>query len=88
MHFHHPLLIDFPHHRDLILRLKQERPDFKQMADEYHNLDRQVCRIERGLEQATDQHIDELKFRRLHLKDKLYHEILQAGGTPTQVHAA
>jgi uncharacterized protein YdcH (DUF465 family) len=80
MHFHHPLLIDFPQHRDLILRLKHERPEFKQMADEYHDLDRHICLIERDLEPATDQKLEELKFRRLHLKDKLYHEILLAAG--------
>ena len=78
MHFHHPLLIDFAEHRDLILRLKVERDDFRQMADEYHQIDRRVCRIERELEAATDQETEALKMRRLWLKDHLYHEILKA----------
>ena len=76
MHFHHPLLIEFAQYRDVILRLKEEREDFRRMADEYHAIDRHVCRIERELEPATDQEIEELKFKRLRLKDKLYHEIL------------
>lgn len=88
MHFHHPLLIDFAQYRDVILRLKEEREDFRKLAEEYHQVDRHICRIEREFEQASDQQIEELKFTRLRLKDKLYHEILMAAHGHIPAHAA
>jgi uncharacterized protein YdcH (DUF465 family) len=78
MDFHHPLLLEFAEYRDLILKLKDEREDFRGMVDEYHAIDRRICRIERELETATDQETETLKKRRLWLKDRLYHELLTA----------
>ena len=43
-----------------------------QMFEEYHQLDDEICRIEEDVEFATDQQIDELKFKRAKLKDALY----------------
>ena len=80
MDYHHPLLLEFPEHRSLIIRLREQQEDFRHMVDEYHAVDRQVCRIERSYETATDAETEELKKRRLHLKDQLYHEILKATG--------
>ena len=45
---------------------------FRSMFDEYHQLDDEICRIEENVEFATDQHIDELKFKRARLKDALF----------------
>ena len=42
------------------------------MFEEYHQLDDEICRIEEDIEFATDQEIDELKFKRAKLKDALY----------------
>ena len=42
------------------------------MFEEYHQLDDAICRIEEDIEFATDQEIDELKFKRAKLKDALY----------------
>lgn len=78
MHFHHPLLVEFSEHRDLILKLKDEDESFRSKVDEYHSLDRRICRIERELETATDQELETLKKRRLLLKDLVYHDLLAA----------
>jgi len=75
MHFHHPLLLELPEHRELILKLREEREDFRHLVDEYHAVDRQICLIERGLESATDQETESLKKRRLWLKDQLQHQL-------------
>ena len=75
MHFHHPLLLEFAEHRELILKLKEEREEFRHLMDEYHAIDRRICRIEREFETATDQETESLKKRRLWLKDQLYHEL-------------
>lgn len=82
MHLHHPLLLEFAEHRDLICKLREERDDFRQMVNEYHAVDRKVCMIEREYEPATDQEMETLKKKRLWLKDQLYHELLKAGAQP------
>ncbi|MFM1942142.1 MAG: hypothetical protein RI897_1124 [Verrucomicrobiota bacterium] len=78
MEFHHPILLEFPQHKELILKLKEEQENFRKLVDDYHTIDRQICRIERELDTATDQQTEELKKQRLHLKDLVYHEILAA----------
>ncbi|MDR3377577.1 MAG: YdcH family protein [Verrucomicrobiae bacterium] len=42
------------------------------MFEEYHVLDDDICRIEEDLEFATDQELEQLKFKRAKLKDALY----------------
>jgi len=50
---------------------------FRQRFEEYHRLDDEICRIEEDVEFATDQQIDELKFKRAKLKDALYTAVRQ-----------
>ena len=72
MDLHHPFVIEFPAHRETIRTLKLADGDFRRMYEEYHVLDDEICRIEEDLEFATDQQIDELKFKRAKLKDALF----------------
>ncbi len=72
MDLHHPFVIEFPAHRETIRSLKLADGKFRQMFEEYHHLDDEICRIEEDVEFATDQQIDELKFKRAKLKDALY----------------
>ncbi len=72
MDLHHPFVIEFPVHRETIRSLKLADGKFRQMFEEYHQLDDEICRIEEDVEFATDQQIDELKFKRAKLKDALY----------------
>lgn len=72
MDLHHPFVAEFPAHRETIRSLKLADGTFRQMFDEYHRLDDEICRIEEDVEFATDQQIDELKFKRAKLKDALY----------------
>jgi uncharacterized protein YdcH (DUF465 family) len=78
MDLHHPLLKEFPDHRETIQWLKVSHEAFRQKFDEYHHLDDKVCRIEEQIDFATDQEIDELKMKRAVLKDQLYKQILAA----------
>jgi hypothetical protein len=80
MRLHHPLLIEFAKYREIIRKLTAERIDFRNLANEYHAIDRQVCRIERAFEPASDLETETLKKKRVRLKDLLYHEILKASG--------
>ena len=72
MDLHHPFVIEFPAHSETIRSLKLADGNFRQMFEEYHRLDDEICRIEEEVEFATDQQLDELKFRRAKLKDALY----------------
>lgn len=78
MDLHHPLVREFPEHREIIRRLKGSSDHFRHMYDEYHRLDDEICRIEEDVDFATDQEIEELKMRRAKLKDDLYHLIRNA----------
>jgi uncharacterized protein YdcH (DUF465 family) len=72
MELHHPFVKEFPQHRESIRSLRLADGKFRAMFEEYHQLDDEICRIEEDLEYASDQQIDELKFKRAKLKDALY----------------
>src|SRR5437868_10846331 len=78
MDLHHPILREFPEHRETIRRLKGSNEHFRNVFDEYHRLDDEIYRIEEDIDFATDQEIEELKMRRAKLKDYIYHVIRHA----------
>lgn len=88
MDLHHPLLADFPEMREIILRLRSECGQFRKLYEEYHRIDDQICRIEEDLERASIEELEELKMRRVQLKDALYHQCWQARHRPAQVAVA
>ena len=59
MDIHHPFVSEFPEHRETIRHLRLSDNKFRQMYEEYHQLDDAICRIEEEVEFATDQEIDE-----------------------------
>lgn len=73
----HSLYDDFPEYRERIHQLKLEDATFARKAMEYHKIDHSVRGLEGRDVPTTDQHYEELKFRRVHLKDELYFMILQ-----------
>lgn len=77
MELHHPILREFPEHRDTIKRLQGDT-HFRNLYDEYHRLDDEIYRIEEEIDFATDQEIVERKMRRAKLKDYLCHLITHA----------
>jgi uncharacterized protein YdcH (DUF465 family) len=78
MDLHHPILREFPEHREIIRRLKGASDHFRSLFDEYHRLDDEIYRIEEDIDFATDQEIEELKMRRTKLKDYIYHLVRHA----------
>ena len=78
MDLHHPILREFPEHREAIKRLKAGSDQFRRFFEEYHTLDEAIYRIEEEIEFATDQETEELKKRRAWLKDQIYHAIVRA----------
>ena len=78
MDIHHPFVSEFPEHRETIRHLRLSDNRFRQMFEEYHLVDDTICRFEEEIEFATDQEIDELKFKRAKLKDALYTAVSRA----------
>ncbi len=78
MDLHHPILREFPEHREIIRRLKGSNEHFRSLFDEYHRLDDEIYRIEEDIDFAIDQEIEELKMRRAKLKDTIDHLIRHA----------
>ena len=61
----------FKRERDLITRLKQEDGHFARLAQQYHEVNREVHRIECETEAASDERAETLKKERLALLDTI-----------------
>jgi uncharacterized protein YdcH (DUF465 family) len=68
---HHPLITEFPEHKDAIHRLKMGDAHFQVLMEKYEELDKHVFRIEDGSEPSEDDYVEKLKKERLALKDKI-----------------
>ena len=68
----HDLNHELPEYREQIHALKMSNGHFARLFDEYHDVNRHVVRVEVHAETATDFELEDLKKRRLKLKDELY----------------
>jgi len=68
----HELAEEFPEAAEKIHALKTSNAHFAKLADEYHELNRQIHRIETDVEPASDEHQTELRKQRLALKDEIF----------------
>lgn len=66
----HDLHHDFPQHESKIHDLKVSDRHFRKLFDEYHFIDKQIHGIE-STQVFTDDELNEMRKRRLHLKDQL-----------------
>ena len=73
---HHPLVTEFPEHKDTIHRLKIENPDFSVLMEKYEELDKHIFRIEDGSEPGEDAYVEQLKKQRLLLKDEIFQMLI------------
>lgn len=69
---HHDLHHEFPEFSDAIHNLKIGNKHFARLFDEYHTLTSQVEAIEVKDSPVGDATLEELKKKRLKLKDELY----------------
>jgi len=77
---HHPLAAEFPQYREAIHRLKQENAHFHRLMDEYEAKDKEIVRMEEGIETPEDSVLTEVKKQRLDLKDALFSMLRDAEG--------
>ncbi|MEO0462858.1 MAG: DUF465 domain-containing protein [Pseudomonadota bacterium] len=61
----------FKRDRDLLTQLKANDAHYARLADEYHEVNRQVHRIEAEAEAASDERTEALKKERLGLLDEI-----------------
>ena len=70
-HVPHELPEEFPDKIDVMHDLKLNDAHFQRLSEEYHELNRQIHRVETGIEPTSEQFETELRKKRLHLKDEI-----------------
>lgn len=71
-HVPHELADEFPDLTDRIHELKTSNAHFQRLFDEYHEINREIHRAEASGLNITDEHYEELKKKRMALKDEIY----------------
>jgi hypothetical protein len=69
---HRDLAHEFPELKHRVRELKLTSPVFRHLYGDYQALDNEIHRIELDIETPSDQYTEELKRRRVRLKDRLY----------------
>ena len=68
----HDVYHEFPEFAERIDSLRSMNLDFARLVDDYTRINREVIRIEQGVEPRDHVYFEELKKRRLHHKDMMY----------------
>lgn len=68
----HILTEEFPEFAEKIHTLKVEDAHFKKLFDEFDELDHEIYRIESNAEPANDETLNDLRVKRVHLKDGIF----------------
>lgn len=71
-HTPHELHEEFPEFGAKITALKQRDAHFSRLAEEYHEINRAVHRAETRVEPMDDLAFDDLRKKRMLLKDQIY----------------
>ena len=68
----HDILHEFPELKEKVHALKISNQHFRKMFDDYHEIDHEIRNIETGSAFAKDEHLNELRHKRVHLKDSIF----------------
>ena len=71
-HVPHELAEEFPEYKEKIHDLKTSNAHFAKLADEYHLLNREIHRVEAAGINVGDDTFEDLKKKRLALKDEIF----------------
>ncbi len=74
---HHEIVKEFPEYKDTIKALCETDNAFQEMYKEYHALDDEILKIEQNVEAVSDTYAEDLKKKRVHLKDQIYGKLQQ-----------
>lgn len=70
-HTPHELTEEFPDQVAALHSLKESNAHFAKLADEYHEINREIHRIETNVEPASPVHEEALRKKRMVLKDEI-----------------
>ncbi len=70
-HVPHELHAEFPDDAETLHQLKLSDAHFQKVSDEYHDVNREIHRIEAEVDHASDQRLEDLKKQRLSLLDEV-----------------
>ncbi len=70
-HTPHELAEEFPEYAEKIHELKTANAHFSKLTDEYHEVNREIHRLETRVEAGSDEREEELRKKRIHLKDEI-----------------
>lgn len=70
-HTPHELSEEFPDQVERLHQLKLSDSHFSRLADEYHEINRAIHRIETNIEPTSNVHEEELRKKRVVLKDEI-----------------
>lgn len=79
----HDLIHELPEYREAIHHLKMNDAHFARLFERYHDVDREIRRIETEVEVSSDGYLEGRKRERLWLKDQLY-GLLQSQAKTTE----
>ena len=68
----HDLNHEFPDQQDKIRQLKMHNGHFSKLAETYEKVVKELHRIETQIETPEDMYVEELKKKRLFLKDEIF----------------
>ncbi|WP_426359156.1 YdcH family protein [Pseudocolwellia sp. HL-MZ19] len=68
----HDLHHEFPEYSEEIHHLKMTDNHFAKLFKEYHEINNVVLKIEQGVENTSDDFLEQQKIKRLSLKDALF----------------
>lgn len=68
----HDLLHEFPDYQEKIHELKMHNQHFKNLFDEYDELEHEIRRLNAGVELGSDALIHAKKAKLLHIKDAIF----------------
>ncbi len=75
---HHDLLNELPEYKEQIHELKVSNAHFRKLFDEYHDLTKDVEKMESEQKPVTTEVEETAKLRRLKLKDEMFAMLKQA----------
>ncbi len=70
-HVAHDLHAEFPNDGDILHDLKMSDQHFQTVSDRYHDINKEIHRIEAEVEAASDERSEELKKQRLLILDEV-----------------
>nr|WP_315163923.1 DUF465 domain-containing protein [uncultured Flavobacterium sp.] len=68
----HDLLHEFPEYQEKIHQMKVKDDHFRELFDEYDELEHEVHRINTGVDVVADEYTHVLKARMLFIKDEIF----------------